>query len=223
MVVEGGFGDFFFLLTGKKGQKSELEDEKLSHGGKGLSIGKHLMVDLRYVLLKINIFSAKMKRIPQQRLKYYFLLLPLMLLSISVFTSCSSAKKVKNQNINKVIDTAKSYRGTPYRYGGTTRSGIDCSALIFHAYGSVGVKMPRTSEEQSKMGKKVPEGKLEKGDLVFFATGRNKRKVSHSGIVTETSRGKVYFIHSSTSLGVTEDNLDMAYWKKAFLFGRRIL
>lgn len=140
-----------------------------------------------------------------------------------VLSSCSSSKKIRKQNVETVISTAKSYRGTPYRYGGTTRSGIDCSALIFHAYNSVGYQLPRTSAEQSKLGKKVSERKLKKGDLVFFATGKKRRVVTHSGIVTEVSPRGVYFIHSSTSLGVTEDNLSNNYWNKAFRFGRRVL
>jgi probable lipoprotein NlpC len=149
----------------------------------------------------------------------------LILITITIpifFSSCSSTKKIRNQNINKVIDTARSYRGTPYRYGGTTRSGIDCSALIFHSFQPVGINMPRTSEAQSKIGKKVNGIRLEKGDLVFFSTGKSKRKVSHAGIVTETSKGNIIFIHSSTSLGVTEDKLDNSYWSKAFRFGRRV-
>ncbi|MCH7409595.1 C40 family peptidase [Belliella sp. DSM 111904] len=146
----------------------------------------------------------------------------LFLACVLQFSSCSSTKKVRRKNINQVVETAKSYRGTPYRYGGTTRSGIDCSALIFHSFASVGVTMPRTSSEQSKIGKRVPERKLEKGDVVFFATGKSKRQVSHAGIVTEISRGQVWFIHSSTSLGVTEDKLSNSYWNKAYLFGRRV-
>lgn len=158
-----------------------------------------------------------------QIFKIRFFLILIILIKPIFFSSCSSTKKIRNQNINKVVETARSYRGTPYRYGGTTRSGIDCSALIFHSFQPVGINMPRTSEAQSKMGKKVNGGKLEKGDLVFFSTGKSRRKVSHAGIVTETSRGRVIFIHSSTSLGVTEDNLDNSYWSKAFRFGRRIL
>ncbi len=146
----------------------------------------------------------------------------LIFFSCFCFCSCSSTKKIRNQNVRQVVDTAKTYRGTPYRYGGTTRAGIDCSALVFHSFSSVGVTLPRTSESQSKIGKKVSGKKLQKGDVVFFATGKKRREVTHAGIVTERSRGKVLFIHSSTSLGVTEDNLDNSYWSKAYLFGRRV-
>lgn len=150
---------------------------------------------------------------------YFILLLPILIFS----SSCASSKKAKNREAEKVIATAASYRGTPYRYGGTTRSGIDCSALIYHAYASVGINMPRTSEAQSKLGKNVSGKNLEKGDLVFFATGKKRRRVSHAGIVTDVQRGRVIFIHASTSLGVTEDNLANPYWSKVFLFGKRVL
>ena len=122
-----------------------------------------------------------------------------------------------------VISTARSYTGTPYKYGGTTWAGMDCSALVYHAYYSVGVTMPRISADQSKVGKKVGAKDLERGDLLFFATGRKKNQVTHAGIVTEVSRNDVRFIHSSTSLGVSEDYLSNRYWSKVFLFARRVM
>jgi cell wall-associated NlpC family hydrolase len=96
-----------------------------------------------------------MKTKPRKFYKIKSLFLFISLFSLIQLTSCSSTKKIRRQNINQVVETAKSYRGTPYRYGGTTRSGIDCSALIFHAFASVGLNMPRTSEHQSIIGKKV--------------------------------------------------------------------
>ncbi|EPA00077.1 putative lipoprotein [Indibacter alkaliphilus LW1] len=164
-----------------------------------------------------------MNKSPKEiQIKFFYYLI--VLLPILIFSSsCASSKKGKNREVDTIISTARSYRGTPYRYGGTTRSGIDCSALIFHAYASVGINLPRTSEAQSKLGKNVSGRNLEKGDLLFFATGKRRRKVSHAGIVTDVQRGRVIFIHSSTSLGVTEDNLANPYWNKAFLFGKRIL
>lgn len=138
-------------------------------------------------------------------------------------SSCASKKKVSKEPFNRVIQTARTYTGTPYKYGGTTRSGMDCSALVYHSYYSVGVTMPRVSADQAKMGKSVKMKDIQQGDLLFFATSRRKNKVTHAGIVTEKSKGDIRFIHSSTSLGVSEDYLSNNYWSKAFLFARRIL
>lgn len=144
------------------------------------------------------------------------------LLAILIFSSCSSTRNIRSQNINQVVETAKSFHGTPYRYGGTTRSGIDCSALVYQSFRSVGVTLPRTSSDQSKIGKNVPIRKLEKGDVVFFATGKRRRRVTHAGIVTSNRRGNTQFIHASTSLGVTEDNVFSNYWSKKVVRARRI-
>ena len=80
-------------------------------------------------------------------------------------SACSSTRKVRQQNIQQVVNTAKSYQGTPYRYGGNTRAGMDCSALVYLSFNSVGVTLPRVSAAQSKIGKKVTKAKLKKGDV----------------------------------------------------------
>ncbi|TNF38859.1 MAG: NlpC/P60 family protein [Cytophagales bacterium] len=152
-----------------------------------------------------------------------FSFLFLVLLALISF-SCKSKKKLAEESpAFTLIQTAKSYRGTPYKFGGTTRAGMDCSALVFHAYYSVGINLPRMSADQSKVGQKIKIQEVQPGDLLFFATGRRKNQVSHSGIVTEAGKEDVRFIHASTSLGVTEDYLSNSYWKKAFLFATRIL
>lgn len=137
--------------------------------------------------------------------------------------SCASKKKATSDPFDVVISTARSYTGTPYKYGGTTRAGMDCSALVYHAYYSVGITMPRISADQSEVGKKINQRDLQRGDLLFFATGKRKKRVTHAGIVTEVSKNDVRFIHSSTSLGVSEDYLSNRYWSKVFLFARRVM
>lgn len=146
------------------------------------------------------------------------------LLSLQLFLVGCAGNVSRTKKVDTVVQTARSYTGTPYKFGGTTRVGIDCSALILHSYGSIGLKMPRVSKDQAKSGVKVRLKELKPGDLVFFATGKKKREVTHAGIVTVV-RGKkdIRFIHSSTSLGVTESNLYSPYYLKRFLRARRIL
>ena len=147
-----------------------------------------------------------------------------MMVLVIVMGSCASSKKARARKVDTVIQTARSYTGTPYKWGGTTRKGMDCSGLLINSYGAINYQIPRTSEEQSKMGKKVRMPDVEEGDLVFFATGKKKKKVTHVGLVTNVkSNDNVLFIHSSTSKGVTESNLYADYYQKRFRFARRIL
>ncbi len=149
--------------------------------------------------------------------------LSLVIANFLLLSSCAGHKS-KRSRTETVIRTARSYTGTPYKWGGTTRSGMDCSGLLLNSFNAIDYKIPRTSAEQSKTGKKVSKGNLKKGDLVFFATGKKKRKITHVGLVTEV-KGKNYvkFIHASSSVGVTESNLASDYYKKRFRYARRIL
>ena len=146
------------------------------------------------------------------------------LFSSLFFLSSCAGHKSKRSRTETVIKTARSYTGTPYKWGGTTKAGMDCSGLLLNAFNAIDYKIPRTSAEQSKIGKKVSMGAIKPGDLVFFATGKKKKKVTHVGLVTNV-RGKdhIKFIHASSSVGVTESSLTSDYYKKRFRYARRIL
>ncbi|MFA0961558.1 C40 family peptidase [Roseivirga sp. BDSF3-8] len=148
-----------------------------------------------------------------------------LLILLMVFSfGCGAGKKarVRDNKVNTAISTARSYTGTPYRWGGTTRSGMDCSGLLITSYGAAGIAIPRTAKAQSKYGKKVSIYELKPGDMVFFAAKKGRRKVTHAGMVTEVNgRHDVRFIHASTSLGVTENNIFSDYYKKIFVRARR--
>ena len=138
--------------------------------------------------------------------------------------SCISSKNRNSvdHRIETAISTARSYTGTPYRYGGTSKRGMDCSGLLCVSYQKAGLNLPRTSAEQSRFGKGVKMNELQPGDLVFFSKKKGRRKITHVGMVTEVKRGKnVQFIHSSTKLGVVENNLLSNYYRGIFVKARR--
>lgn len=108
------------------------------------------------------------------------------------------------------------WRGTPYRLGGKSKRGIDCSGFVqntfqrrFHS------ALPRTTEQQVREGKKIPRSQLRTGDLVFFRTGRGVR---HVGIYLNDGQ----FIHASKSAGVTQSDMNDSYWAPRFWQARRL-
>ena len=132
-------------------------------------------------------------------------------------------RKKRKKQVNQVVATAKNYIGTPYRWGGNSRKGIDCSGLIFQAYKSVNISLPRTAKKQSKIGKKVGWRKLRKGDIVTFKFKEKGEKWWHAGIVDNIGKSKITFIHASSSRGVTEADLLSKYWKKRVKNFRRMI
>ncbi len=133
-------------------------------------------------------------------------------------------KKVPANKAEKVITTARTYIGTPYKYGGTTRSGMDCSGLLINSFNAVKVNLPRSSAAQSQVGTPIKMHELKPGDLVFFATGDKKKQITHVGLVTDVkSKDNIKFIHASSKLGVVETNLLAEYYQKRFRGARRVI
>lgn len=128
-----------------------------------------------------------------------------------------------SNTIDNILSEAESYLGTPYRYGGTTRRGIDCSAFVLSVFGAAaGMNLPRVAAAQSQEGDSVDKKELQKGDLVFFS--HRGSRISHVGIVEEiTADGQVKFIHAATSKGVMVSSLDDNYWGPKFRFAKRIV
>ena len=128
-----------------------------------------------------------------------------------------SAKAVSG-TVATVIETARSFLGTPYKYGGSTRSGMDCSGLLYTCFKSIDLDIPRTSQQQAEMGNPVRTSEIKPGDLVFFTERKGGDRVSHVGLVTEVkSSNEIVFIHSTNNRGVMEDNLFSDYYHKIFI------
>lgn len=114
-----------------------------------------------------------------------------------------------------LLNYLEEWYGTPYRYGGNTKRGIDCSAFTSGLLSAVfGIKIPRTVKEQYDSSEPVSLDVLETGDLVFFDTGKG---ISHVGVYLANYR----FIHASTSHGVMISDLNEEYFYKKFLGARR--
>lgn len=137
--------------------------------------------------------------------------------------SSKSDQLVNNHSseMNQVVKNAKSYLGTKYQYGGSTKKGMDCSGLIHVAFKEAGQAVPRTSKSLYDTSKKVSLDRIRKGDLLFFATGK-KNKVNHVGLVTQRSATGITFIHASSSRGVMQSSLNEMYWVNVLVSAGRI-
>ncbi|WP_289664616.1 C40 family peptidase [Flavobacterium panacagri] len=153
------------------------------------------------------------------------------LLLVVAFTSCKSTSnavsktetKKENRNlVNNLIEKATDNIGVRYKAGGTTKSGYDCSGLVYTTFQSENITLPRASYEQAKIGKVIPLNDARKGDLIFFKTNKS-RQINHVGLITEVNSDEVKFVHSSTSKGVIISSTKEPYYKNSFEQVNRIL
>lgn len=122
-----------------------------------------------------------------------------------------------------IVENAKEFLGTKYKYGGTSKKGMDCSGLVYTSFLEVDIPLPRTSRAMSLNGRRLYLEEIAKGDLLFFETNKNKKVINHVGLVVDVISNEIMFIHSSTSRGVIISSLSQSYWKDAFVMARRLL
>ena len=132
-----------------------------------------------------------------------------------------SKSKADTKQQKVLLDTAFSYLGTPYRHGGVTRNGMDCSGFVSTTFKSISVPLSRSSQEMATQGTKIDLEDVKVGDLLFFRTTR-KSRISHVGMVVDID-GDIKFIHSSSKRGVVISSLSDEYYKKTFRMAKRVM
>ncbi|MDB0602486.1 C40 family peptidase [Tenacibaculum maritimum] len=153
----------------------------------------------------------------------------LLFILLLTITSCSSSRsivKVKQKEASiadKIVWTAVSYKGVPYKYAGSNRKGMDCSGLIYTSFKSRNIDLPRTSRQMYEKGYLVRLKEVKRGDLLFFKTTNKRGKVNHVGLVTSIKNSEIRFIHSTSSKGVIVSSLKESYWKKAFIKAKKVI
>ena len=126
------------------------------------------------------------------------------------------------ESAQQLIEIASEHLGTRYRSGGTKSGGFDCSGLMCYTFSQLDIKLPRSSNEQSRIGKRVKKNQAQKGDLIFFSTN-GRGTVNHVGLITEIIDDEIFFIHSSVKRGVIVSSVKETYYSRRFVRINRVL
>ena len=147
-----------------------------------------------------------------------FILAPAGCGSTNLARSPSTAALSNNGDVEQRLRVQEQrWHGAPYRWGGASREGIDCSGFVMTLYRDLfDLSLPRTTAEQVQVGQAVLSGEFQAGDLIFFRPSGGAR---HVGLYLSAGE----FAHASTSEGVTISHLDEAYWREAYWTTRRVL
>ncbi|MEC0184038.1 C40 family peptidase [Paenibacillus peoriae] len=123
----------------------------------------------------------------------------------------------------KIINYGEKYMGTPYKFGASTSTTnyFDCSSFMKHIFKKYGVDLPRTSVQQSKVGRAVSKSNLKKGDLVFFSSGSRATGSNITHVAVYMGGGKI--LHTFGGPGVTISDLNSGNWKRTYIKARRVL
>ncbi|AZB44571.1 NlpC/P60 family protein [Bacillus sp. FJAT-42376] len=137
-------------------------------------------------------------------------------LLFSSYLPANDAKAASTSFETNIINISKQYIGVPYKWGGTTPAGFDCSGFINYVFNKTGISMPRTADGMYNSSSMEKVSSKEVGDIVFFRT-MDKPTISHAGIYI----GSNQFIHASSSKGVTISSLSERYWSNAYVSTKR--
>lgn len=141
----------------------------------------------------------------------------IMLGTLSLAACAGAPARGGSETSTTAAEYAVEMVGKPYRYGGFTPAGFDCSGLVHYSFGRAGVRLPRDTPGLRRLGGELDWDELAKGDLVFF--DQEGKKASHVGIYLGDGR----FVHAPSTGGrVRVDRIDSPYWRRHFTEARRI-
>ncbi len=141
----------------------------------------------------------------------------------SVSEKKEKIKVAERSKADEIIGTALRFSGVRYKYGGTSKKGMDCSGLLYVSFQEHDVTLPRVSHNMAEEGKRIKVKNVTKGDLLFFKTGRRGKKINHVGMVVAVDGDDIKFIHATSSRGVIVSSLKEGYWNHAFIKATRVL
>lgn len=126
--------------------------------------------------------------------------------------------------IESLVSFATRHLHIPYRSGGSSKRGFDCSGFVRYCFNQWNITLPHSSAAQAEHGEAVELDDAKPGDLIFFKGNSTKSKrIGHVGIITEVAPGYVKFIHSAWKGGIRYDLLNAAYYSKRFVAVKRMI
>lgn len=126
--------------------------------------------------------------------------------------------------IQSLVSFATQHLHIPYRSGGSSKRGFDCSGFVRYCFNHWNITLPHSSAAQAEHGETVELDDAKPGDLIFFKGNSTKSKrIGHVGIITEVAPGYVKFIHSAWKGGIRYDLLNAAYYSKRFVAIKRMM
>lgn len=144
---------------------------------------------------------------------------------VNTTSGVAQQNTISNELLHLIIDFGKTYEGKPYQYGGCSSQskGFDCSGFMQYIFKMGGIKLPRRASEIAEKGKTIALKNVQKGDLLFFNTAKSKR-INHVGIVAEVLNNKIIMLHSSSSKGVEQIDVQVSgYWQSKLLKVKRLV